>query len=469
MTTYAAIQTPTRTNAEISAQIRKIASEALAASGGRGTIDYQTGTTKSESGTGVIGLSATALRDRAATDPIVAAKLEIMWLLLDPRLNLVGRVAKSNNAVSETMQERIRVRLEEVLEQKVLQNPPTGLDLKRLIGEAPRMWGADEVARNADHSVQMLPQADPIGWATRLLYGSLSATTKRVMNNEKAQLHSLSDSDTTTAPGQAVADITVWHHVVGLPESAEEQFIRDEESRAQAESEDAYAGDAPDALEHWREQVRNRRGVDKLQVDAEAIHAMLRVPRLMKPATAATARALHRQLVDDPEIAARALKAYHDLADGVPTWDQRGVSDEMLQLWSTFTVTEAAKLLGMDGRVPALLASAAVVLPPKPAAPVLKAVRAAIQLLSNQTGWIRLSSKAINAYFAAHYAWFSAYDNIQRTGEDLTEMEALAAEWPQLASEILAWPNNPADASTIGDVASWIEQIVDSATPAAAG
>ena len=434
-------------------EIRKIARGALEASGGRSTYDYTLGTEKSESGTGVIGVSAQQIRDHFANDPIAQAKLQILWLLLHPDLNLVGKTAKSNPAVSDYMHERVRVRLEEILEQKVLQNPPTGLDIEMLVHETPKRTKAGTPITEADGTPVMRSAADPVGWARQLLFGSLAVTTRRVFKNERAQLTGFADAYTEL---DGHTSTPVYRRVleVELPFSAEDQFL------IESEELDRMDEDPEAALERWREDSEGKRGIERSKVAAQTVITTFGLRAVSAPAANADRRALLTALAEDEALPLESLRAFQALSLGNPTPDQLVVSDEMLALWRDYTPEQAARLLDMDDRVPGILVEAALALPARPGRDSLRKLRNTLRLASNRAGWRDVVQRALDSWAADRFTAVSDFD--YRSSVNPAVNEALADDWAAAARAVLVWPGHPAGAAaeTAGDVHDWISAVL---------
>lgn len=452
MITTAPTIRPQRTNTDITVEIRDIAREALDASKGRTTYDYILGKEKSESGTGIIGVSAQQIRDRFADDPIAQAKLRILWLLLHPNLDLVGRTARRNPAVSDYMQERVRVRLEEILEQKVLQNPPSGLDLNMLVNPTPQKSRGGNPALGIDGKPQMRVPADPVGWARQLLFGSLAVTTRRVFNNEVAQLSDF--SDVINPDGTAPRLITRQVLQVELPISAEDQYLGDRDEL------DRIGEDPESALERWQADSEGKRGVDRLRLGAQTIIETFGLNAAVTPSSNTDRRTMLAAILDDPTLPVRSLSAFHDLSSGRPTWDQRDVSDGLLALWAEYTPEQSERLMDMDDRVAGELMRAALALPARPGRDALRTVCNTLCLASKRAGWNAVVRRALDSWVADHFSLTNDFD--YRSAGDVGANEALAFDWEAAADSVLAWPGRPAgsNATTSADVHRWITRVL---------
>jgi hypothetical protein len=158
-----------------------------------------TSPTPSQSGTGLLNLSLDHVRD--CTDPVVEAKRQITWLLLDPSLDLVEYTIRTSTAWHGLMQTphklrtALAIRLAEVIEQKVLENPGGGLDLKDLIDGT-----------------------NVVGYMVKTLDGSIFNLMKRIITNEAKHTTTLDtpveDDDAYRRP---VAELATEQ----LPQSAE--------------------------------------------------------------------------------------------------------------------------------------------------------------------------------------------------------------------------------------------------------
>lgn len=486
--------TPASLSQTVADHIRGIAATALVESGGQRTYEYEATATPSPTGTGIVKVSVDSLAEagllrcnrtcmktarangtdpnaaRAACTgcndnyhPVAQAKVDILWQLLNPELDLVGRVIRAHQSrLSDPLVEILRARLTEILEQRALQNPrvsggqtaDNGLDLLRFIAETPKLDALDRpIVTNG--KLQTNPIGDPVAWARALLVGSIASTTKRVFHNESAKF--LTDFGTEITEnadgsrGPTAVEPHLYRDVISASSSAEDMFIHADEL-------DRIGDDAEDALENWQAQARTLRGAAKLQAAAAALHDGLGFPRLNVQLRPSVRRQLSVELETDTTLAYRSLEAFFELIAGNPTPAHQAISDDWLSIWTEYTTTDAGRVLDRDPEVAHLLAAAALALPAKPGRAALRIVqRDTIAMCAGNDAWATLIREALPC-------WIDAM--CERDPDDV-DANANAAEWLVLARRIVAWPGNPLDVASVGEAAAKIAGMFQTAKQSA--
>jgi len=386
------------THERVNAVARKIAEEALAVTGGRSTYSWEgngirltytgdtvddhgdfaygptireylvdgeyktTAPTPSQSGTGLLNLALDHVRD--CHDPIVEAKRQIAWLLLDPSLDLVEYVIRTTTQWHAMAREphktrvALNIRLHEIIEQKVMQNPGSGLDLHDLVNGV-----------------------NVVGWMVKTLDGCVRPIMNRIRLNEGNQATTLDTPvDDDDAYRRPIAELATEQ----LPQSAEMAAISGAvDARATATLEAMYA--EQDAVKTAREgnaKVRSRRAQEKAAIVARTFFAQTGLPtpivpsvavreqllaeldeeqaayaELVKKAEKAAAAEAEAQGVKVPvvmpdratSIAYRSFLAWHNLVHGEFGED---VPDEWLSLWESYSDDDTETMIGHVGSHP---------------------------------------------------------------------------------------------------------------------
>lgn len=431
----------------ITASIRELAQKALTATGGRTTYEYIPSTGREAgamhgTGTGpgsiLVSLEIVRAQENVNTDPVFLAKEAIVWLLLDPTLDLAGEVSRRNKAIAPAQQDVIRARLLEVLEQKILQNPRSGgLDLEMLVHPTPRFDKDGAPVIDKAGQPVLRPIANPVGWARQLLAGSVNVVTQRVLIADPSDLNDFGSHD---------------NH-----EDKEIGIIRREIRLRLPSAEDSYlAGDTAtdiEVLARWQERTQNKRGQDLTRVSARALLDQYGVPALIAPESGAEILALALALEESPALARVSLEVCDGLADLDAMTGSATLDDALLSLWDDYTAQDRASLLDAPAKVTLFLVQASLTLPEKPNRDIVRMAKMSVRGTSPARGWTGLSIRAMDSYIANTFALSSRdYVSVVDNGERL----ALAALWPALAQEVLDHVSRPAgSARTISEVGAW--------------
>lgn len=273
-----------------------------------------TGVIPSDSGTGFINLSLEYLQ--GSTDPVVAAKRELVWLLLDPALDVVGNALALQkrwdlSTTSGHVRAHMTERLAEVLEQVVLANPSAGLDIEKVANGTP-----------------------VVGWAVKAVAGSVFNTGRRVKHNEKPT--------TSWRVGDEGGASDLYMSADDLGSSAEVESSETESRR----SADVLLDEYVSGSRVQRKSEAFQSALLRRQFDIPDIH----VPDL--PARKAVLAALESDGGDD--LAIRSLEVYWALIEGHPSPSHTDVSNDMLEVWREFSSHDCEMLLGLVPRVRAL-------------------------------------------------------------------------------------------------------------------
>lgn len=381
----------------------------------------------SQSGTGLLNLSLDHVRD--CTDPVVEAKRQIVWLLLDPSLDLVEYTIRTTTMWQGLMQSSnklrtaLAIRLAEVVEQKVLENPGGGLDLKDLV-----------------------EGTNVVGYMVKTLDGSIFNLMKRIIQNESKHRTVLDtpveDDDAYRRP---VAELATEQ----LPPSAEAAAINGEaDARAIAIMEALHSDDeavavakaanleAEEAGEKKLHSIRARRAQEKAAIVSRAFLSQTNLPTPHIPASDVRARFLQEILAEnaaydaavatakdeaaklsaetgdkvaptpvirEESIVYRSLRAwYNRLQNDVDARDA-SVPTEWLYLWTPFTADLAEQLLtaiaGHEERLSKVIEGLLAI--PEPMSPVTKRrIREAMKRTVNHEEVNLLISAAIDKYDA---------------------------------------------------------------------
>lgn len=350
-----------------------------------------TAPTPSQSGTGLLNLALDHVKD--CQDPIVDAKRQLVWLLLDPALDLVGYTMRTSTAWHGLMQSphklrtALAIRLAEVIEQKVLENPEGGLDLGDL-----------------------LDGTNIVGYMVKTLDGAIFNLMKRIITNEAKHSTIL---DTPTEDGDAyrrpVADLDTEQ----LPVSAEtaalegaadrralailEAMLTEEEAVSAAKTANKAALASGECKTH---NIRVRRGQEKAAIVARQFLAQTGLPTPLVPDTA-TRNQLVAELVEDDTLAYRAFMAWHNLLHGESGPRDGEVSDAWLSIWESYSPDDTDLMLtviaGREERLSKVTAGVLTV--PEPMSPTTKKrIRDTMKRAADHDGLNKLMAAAVDKY-----------------------------------------------------------------------
>lgn len=378
-----------------------------------------TSPTPSQSGTGLLNLALDHVRD--STDPIIEAKRHITWLLLDPALDLVEYTIRTSTAWHGLMQTphklrtALAIRLAEVVEQKVLENPGGGLDLKDL-----------------------LDGTNVVGYMVKTLDGSIFNLMKRIITNESKHRTTLDTPvDDDDAYRRPVAELATEQ----LPSSAEADAIEGEATRramaivevmhaqeeavAQAKIENLAAEEAGEKKAHT---VRARRAQEKSAMVAHAFLAQTELPVPVIPnfktrnallwdlafedaqhdalVTEAKKQAELRDtkpeaVLRDPGMAYYSFMAWHNLLHGESDARDAEVPDAWMTIWESYSPEDTQQMLafitGHEDRVAKVIEGVLSV--PEAMSPATKKrVRDVMKKLADHDELNDVMSDAVDAY-----------------------------------------------------------------------
>ena len=325
----------------------------------------------SQSGTGLLNLALDHVKD--CKDPIVEAKRQITWLLLDPSLDLVEFTIRTSTAWLGLMQmphklrTALAIRLAEVVEQKVLENPGGGLDLRDL-----------------------LEGTNVVGYMVKTLDGSIFNLMKRIITNESKHRNTLdtpaeeddafrrpsSDLDTEQYPASAELDALEGAEAERAM-AIVEAMHREDEKVAEAKAENAAAEAAGEKKVHT---IRSRRAQEKAAMVSRAFFAQTGLPTLVVPKfktrmsllwdlefeDAVYSAAVEQAKVEaeaksaelgekvapaavdrEKSIAFRSFVAWHNLLNGESDPRDGEVSDAWMSVWESFSPEDTQQMLGL--------------------------------------------------------------------------------------------------------------------------
>jgi hypothetical protein len=369
----------------------------------------------SQSGTGLLNLALDHVRD--CDDAVVEAKRQIVFLLLDPSLDLVGytmRVTSSWHGLmneSNKIRTALAIRLAEVIEQKVLENPGAGLNL-----------------RDLTEGVNI------VGYMVNTLEGSIFNLMKRIHQNESKSLTTLDTPATDDEPVRR-PHVRVLSKDI-LPASAEDQAIAGElDIRALARIE-AMADEADAAAEARAAggKVRPRRMQEKEALVARTFLQQTGLPAPTIPELAERKRLLadlaaedaaYDALVAEAEaeaakaseaagekvaavipvrelgVAYRSFDAWYNLLHGEFSEHDADVPDRWLTIWEQYseddTVALHAAIAGREMRLHTVVAGVMSV-PEKMNNVAKLRVRTAMEKYSKDDTFAQLVAAAAGAY-----------------------------------------------------------------------
>lgn len=285
----------------------------------------------SQSGTGLLNLSLDHVKD--CSDPVVEAKRQIAWLLLDPSLDLVEYTIRTTTAWQGLLQtpHKIRtalaIRLAEVVEQKVLENPGGGLDLKDIV-----------------------EGTNVVGYMVKTLDGSIFNLMKRIITNESKHRTTLdTPTDDDDAYRRPVAELATEQ----LPQSAELDAITNGDDLRAIETMEAMQDEqtAIAAARANKTTVRSRRASEKSAIVARTFLSQTGLPSIELPSVEMRLQLLE-ELDKDETLAFGSFIAWHNLMYGESTEADYEVTDAWISLWKSYTADDTEAMIGLVGNHP---------------------------------------------------------------------------------------------------------------------
>lgn len=381
----------------------------------------------SQSGTGLLNLALDHVKD--CTDPVVEAKRQIAWLLLDPALDLVEYVIRTTTMWHGLMQTphklrtALAIRLAEVIEQKVLENPGGGLNLHDLVEDT-----------------------NVVGYMVKTLDGSIFNLMKRIITNESKHRTVLDTPvDDDDAYRRPVAELATEQ----LPASAESAAIDGEaDARAIAILEAMYAEEdkvaeakaankaAEEAGKKKVHNVRARRAQEKATIISRAFLSQTGLPSPIVPDTTTRAALLADLVAEDEKfeqqvaaakaeadmhtaqegekiapapvvreesIAYRSFLTWHNILSGKDDPRDADVPDEWVSIWESYDLDMAEQMLtfvvGREERLTKVVEGVLAI--PEPMSPATKRrIRDTMKRLVTNDEANMLISAAIDKYDA---------------------------------------------------------------------
>lgn len=411
----------------------------------------------SQSGTGLLNLALDHVKN--CTDPVVEAKRQIAWLLLDPSLDLVEYTIRTTTQWHAMAREphktrvALNLRLAEIIEQKVLENPDGGLDLRDL---------AEGV--------------NVVGWMVKTLDGSIFNLMKRININEGKHRTTLDtpveDDDAYRRP---IAELATEQ----LPQSAELDAITGaDDARAISAMEAIHDEQAAVAkARSAKEAVRSRRAQEKAAIVARTFLTQTGLPTPILPgldvreamlAELAAEDAAHTAAVEAAAVAAaeeeaatgvdsvpvqtparelsiayRSFTAWHNLVHGEFADGDDLVADEWLSIWESFsdddTETMLSNLAGHPERLTKIVQGVLAV-PEKMNAAAKLRVRNAFKRIADDEDLNTLVAAAVNKY-----------DEFRRGGDFF--------DWELAALTVMEHPATP-KMSTVADLGTLFDDAI---------
>lgn len=366
-------------------RIRSIASETLRATKGRNSSGQSPKGDMRAYGR-VIGIEHYDL-----SDPVAEAKRNILWLLLDPALDildpLVAAVVRRDN-LSGVMRDILRDRLVEILEQKVMADPPSGLDLA-LIEEG----------------------ASPVAWAKTMLERSAHPTT---VNRLKYGAHR--GSIPITKETEPLLPPT------HIPESMEFDALVDD-----------ITGD-----------VKYQRTRTRVKVAADTLREAYQLPVLETPPSPETRNRIISALERDMQLAHIALQYRIELGENIMDGADLDktliqVPHEIVYAWMWYSQLQAARLFDLDPLVAHIVLMDALSPDPRPGREHVRKVKSVLRLASSKPGWLGAIYKAYDAFLDSRYE----LEN-ERSANTAISRDAIGYEVYQEAMQaIVLFPGNP--------------------------
>jgi hypothetical protein len=390
-------------------QIRSIASETLRKTKGR-TSTGQAPKGEMRAYGRVIGVEHYDL-----SDPLAEAKRDILWVLLGPRLDIVepvvATVARRDN-LSGYMQDILRDRLREILEQKVMADPPQGLDLDRVVNE-----GTSAVA-----------------WAKAVLEKSAHPTT---VNRLKYGAHK--GAIPITKETEPLLPPTF------IPENMEFDALVDD-----------ITGD-----------VKYQRPRTRIKVAADTLREAYQLPILETSPSIEIRERIISALEKDMQLAHIALQYRIEIGDTIV--DGADIDESLIQVpfeavfaWMWYSQFQAQRLFELDPLVAHIVLLDALSPDPRPGREHIRKVKSILRLASSKPGWL-------GTIFPAYEAFLDSRYELENERSSAGPREAVEADvYEEAMRKVIAFPGNPLRVGTMGELDAKLYRLTngDDSTPA---
>lgn len=374
-------------------RIRSIASETLRLTGGRASTGQAPKGEMKPYGR-VIGIEHYDL-----SDPIAAAKRDILWSLLEPELNIVQPVVESvarRDNLSGFMKEIVADRLREILEQKVMADPPQGLDLERIVNE-----GVSAVA-----------------WAKAVVEKSAHPTT---VNRLKYGAHK--GAIPLTKETEPLLPPTF------IPESMEFDSLVDD-----------ITGD-----------VKYQRTRTRVKVAADTLRSAYQLPVLETSPSVAVRERIIAALEGDMQLAHIALQYRIEIGDSIV--DGAAVDESLIQVpfeavfaWMWYSQLQAQRLFELDPLVAHIVLLDALSPDPRPGREHIRKVKSILRLASSKPGWLA-------AIFPAYEAFLDSRYELENERSSAGPRTAVAADvYDETMRKVVAFPGNPLRVASVSEL-----------------
>ncbi|MFC4225510.1 hypothetical protein [Lysinibacter cavernae] len=353
-------------------------------------------------------------RERAATrfirklaqsdDAEESIRRQIYFALIAPGLSIIDDVIGHSMTNPSVLRESVAVKLEELLETRVMRTDGSGLDLNKVL------------------------LYSPIGWAKKLLAMSLDRITQR----ERMAYRKFNDQvDLLTIP-DTISEISF------------------------TDSTDEFDGDLESSG------LAGTRGTQRLRLGAQLLHTQLNIPQIARPELKGDRSRLLRVLREHEDVVLESLDTYHAIASGRPVWNDRDTDDDLLRLWSEFSLLDAERLLNRNPLVIVSIVEAALLQRSRPSRRDVAATKRLVKAASSQPGWSELAGSLVDAWLAEHFAPTNDFNTRSDQETAVEESNKLSKEWPRLVEAAANWPGQPivvagADATVVD---KWLTSVL---------
>jgi len=380
-------------------RIRSIAAAALAETGGRKS-SGQTPKGAQKAYGRVI-----SMEDYDDSDAVVMAKKQILWILLDPELDICRTVANyvsNRENLSPYMRDILHDRLLEILEQKTMQDPPSGFDL------------------------EMAATTKPVAWAKSVLEKSSHATT---INRLRYAAHK-----TITVPfDRDYEEIPP----VFIPESMEFDVLVDD-----------IIGD-----------VKYQRQRSRIKTAATTLREAYQLPLLTTPASPDVRSRLIEALEKDTSLAHIALEYRVEAARGDIDDLLVQVPREAVFAWMWYSEQQAARLLTLDPLVAHIVLLDALTPDPRPGREHVRKVKSILRMASGRRGWMSTVYDAYDAFLDSRF-------ELQHERSATEKLVSRADEFVGLASALVTFPGNPLNVFSVSELDAKLYRLTVESQPA---
>ena len=344
-------------------------------------------------------ITSTALEALSHPDREHESRLKILGLFLDPAAKVIDRALapfESDDRIPTVYRDRIEDYITRAMERSVMGTSRSPMELSAL-----------------------LDARTPFAWSDRFASACVQSGFKEVSRTRARQSGAEVEKVADHYSAQPFPFTRGWRE--GLA-SAEETYL--------SSIHRAIVEDLRETMETWDERAAPRDV--RVRERGDAARTLLGLPQLLV-ANRSHQRSVaeHLSSTSSRQVLRSSVVTHLDLLAGRATTH---VPDELLDLWTDFTVTHARTLLNAPADAIEVIVAGAVVFPERPSSRSRSALRRTLKSLSRRRGWpsmvMRLERSWVTEFFEA----------------DKTDQEPPVEAWEAAVNAALSFTDSPLSA-----------------------